>query len=251
VLVAIFAGLALRYAMARDFQTHRRWALRLFLAVGAAWMYRITFFLTLLIFKGPIGFDPVTFRGPYLSFMSFAQYLVPLGILQVYFWARDGRSAGRRIAMACGLFILTLGMAAGTFAVSMAVWVPDVKAGFDKRGSIAETLSSTIASNGVDQAVRQYHDLKATQFAAYDFSESELNNLGYQLLRAKKLKEAIRILQLNIEAYPKSSNVYDSLGEAYMDDGNKPLAIVNYQKSLDLNPNNRGAVLMLKKMKAQ
>jgi len=251
VLVAIFAGLALRYAMARDFQTHRRWALRLFLAVGAAWMYRITFFLTLLIFKGPIGFDPVTFRGPYLSFMSFAQYLVPLGILQVYFWARDGRSAGRRIAMACGLFILTLGMAAGTFAVSMAVWVPDVKAGFDKRGSIAETLSSTIASNGVDQAVRQYHDLKATQFAAYDFSESELNNLGYQLLRAKKLKEAIRILQLNIEAYPKSSNVYDSLGEAYMDDGNKPLAIVNYQKSLDLNPNNRGAVLMLTKMKAQ
>ena len=250
VLVVICAGLALRYAVARDLQTHRRWALRLFLVVSAAWTYRITFFLTLLIFKGPVGFDPVTFRGPYLSFMSFAQYLVPLAILEVYFWARDGGGAARRMAMAGGLFVLTLGMAAGTFAVTMAVWVPDVKAGFDKRTSIAETLSATISSTGMDQAIQQYHDLKASQPATYDFEESELNNLGYQLLRAKKLKDAIRIFQLNVEAYPRSSNVYDSLGEAYMDDGNKPLAIANYQKSLDLNPNNHGGALMLQKLRA-
>ncbi len=58
-------------------------------------------------------------------------------------------------------------------------------------------------------------------------------------------------MQLNVEAYPKSSNVYDSLGEAYMDEGEKPLAIANYQKSLELNPKNHGAVLMLKKLSTQ
>ena len=60
----------------------------------------------------------------------------------------------------------------------------------------------------------------------------------------------IAFKELNIEAYPQSGNVYDSLGEAYMDDGNKPQAIANYQKSLQLNPKNGGAVKMLQKLNA-
>jgi len=67
--------------------------------------------------------------------------------------------------------------------------------------------------------------------------------LGYQLIRAKKFGEAIRVLQLNVEVYPRSGNIYDSLAEAYMDDGNKSLAIANYEKSLQFNPKNFGAVL--------
>jgi tetratricopeptide (TPR) repeat protein len=148
------------------------------------------------------------------------------------------------------LFVLTLGMVAGIFAVSMAVWLPQVKAAYDPRKSIAETLSATISSSGIDAAVKQYHDLRAAAPATYDFDEPELNGLGYQLIRVKKFKEAIRIFQLNVDVYPHSSNVYDSLGEAYMDDGDKPLAIANYQKSLELNPNNRGAVAMLHKLNA-
>src|SRR5215469_9968580 len=70
------AAMALRYAMARDFKTHRRWALRLFLVTSAAYFYRIVFFLTLAVFKGPVGFDPATFTGPFPTIMSFAQYLV-------------------------------------------------------------------------------------------------------------------------------------------------------------------------------
>jgi len=76
----------------------------------------------------------------------------------------------------------------------------------------------------------------------------ELNILGYQLIAAKKFKEAIGIFQLNVEAYPKSSNAYDSLGEAYMDIGRKPEAITNYGKSLELNPKNRNAAKMLQKL---
>jgi tetratricopeptide (TPR) repeat protein len=148
------------------------------------------------------------------------------------------------------LFVLTLVMVAGLFAVAMAQWVPQVKAAIDSRGSIAEALSATIASRGIDAAAKQYHDLKAAEPSTYNFAEDELNALGYQLIRAGKLKEAIRILQLNVEANPQSGNVYDSLGEAYMDDGNKPQAIANYQKSLQLNPKNRGAVQMLQKLNA-
>jgi tetratricopeptide (TPR) repeat protein len=250
VLIWLCAAMALRYAMARDFKTHRRWALRLFLVASAAWFLRLAFFLTLLIFRGPFGFDPVTFRGPFLTIMTFAQYLVPLAVLEIYLRAQDRPGALRRIATAGMLFVLTLGMVAGIFAVSMAVWLPQVKAAYDPRKSIAETLSATISSSGIDAAVKQYHDLRAAAPATYDFDEPELNGLGYQLIRVKKFKEAIRIFQLNVDVYPHSSNVYDSLGEAYMDDGDKPLAIANYQKSLELNPNNRGAVAMLHKLNA-
>jgi predicted Zn-dependent protease len=86
--------------------------------------------------------------------------------------------------------------------------------------------------------------------STYNFDEGELDDLSYRLIRVKKFKDAIRIFQLNVEAYPKSSNVYDSLAEAYMDDGNKAQAIANYQKSLALDPKNINAVQMLEKLKA-
>jgi uncharacterized membrane protein len=248
VLIWLCGGMALRYALARDFRTHRRWALRFFLVVSGSWFFRIGFFLSLLIFKGPFGFDPTTFRGPFLTFMSFAQYLIPLAVLEIYLRAQDRPGVLRRMATAGMLFVLTLVMVAGLFAVATAQWVPQVKAAYDPRTSIAETLSATIASSGIDAAAQQYHDLKAALPATYNFDEDELNNLGYVFIRAKKFMEAIRILQLNVEAYPQSSNVYDSLGEAYADAGNKPLAIANYQKSLQLNPKNTGAVVMLQKL---
>ena len=251
VLIWICAGMALHYALARNFRTHRRWALRLFMATSASWFYRIVFFLTLLIFRRPVGFDPATFTGPFPSFMSFGQFLLPLAVLEIYFRTQDRPGAGRRMAMAAGLFVLTLAMVAGLFAVTMAVWVPDVKAGFDPRRSISETLAATIATSGIDQATAQYHELKATQPTIYNFDEDQLNSLGYRLINAKKFSDAVRVLQLNADAYPKSSNAYDSLGEAYMDYGIKPLAIANYERAVQLDPNNVNAARMLQKLKAQ
>jgi tetratricopeptide (TPR) repeat protein len=67
-------------------------------------------------------------------------------------------------------------------------------------------------------------------------------------LRAKKLPEAIAYFKLNVEFYPNSFNVYDSLGEAYMANGDKELAITNYKKSLELNPQNTHGAEMLKKL---
>ena len=250
VLIMVCAVMALRCALARDFKNHRRWALRLYLVVSASLFIRAGIFLSLLLNRGPFFFDGVTFTGPFLTFISFAQYLVPLTVLELYLRTQDHPGAGRRSAMAAGLFVLTIALVGGIFAVTVAVWVPNVKAALDSRKSIAETLSATIASSGVDQAVAQYHQLRASAPATYNFDENQLNTLGYQLLRTNKFKDAIRIFQLNVEAYPQSSNPYDSLGEAYMDDGDKHQAIANYQKSLQLNPKNANGVRMLQKLKA-
>lgn len=115
---------------------------------------------------------------------------------------------------------------------------------------IAETLFNTVTEKDVQTAIRQYRELKATQKDAYDFSEPQLNGLGYQLMQMKRVKDAIEIFKLNVEMFPQGFNTYDSLGEAYMVNGDKQLAIQNYQKSLELNPKNTGAVEKLKKLDA-
>lgn len=116
--------------------------------------------------------------------------------------------------------------------------------------SIAETLTKTIAEKDIAAAVQQYRELKATKAKEYDFSEGELNTLGYQLLQNRKSREAIEIFKLNVEAYPEAFNTYDSLGEAYMVNGDKDLAIANYKKTLELNPNNAGATKALASLTA-
>ena len=114
---------------------------------------------------------------------------------------------------------------------------------------IAPLIYKAIASDGIDPAIQKYRDLKKSQPDAYNFQEAQLNTLGYNLMQNGKIKEAIRIFQLNVEIYPASGNVYDSLAEAYMKNGDKQLAIENYEKSLKLDSANTNAVEMLKKLK--
>jgi len=251
VLILICAAMALRYAMARNFATHRRWALRLYLVVSASLFIRAASILfPLAPVSGPFGFDPSTFSGPFLTELAYAQYLVPLAILELYLRTQAKPGAARRFAMAAALFIVTIALGAGIATASASVFLPHIKAAFDSRRSIADTLAATIASSGIDAAIQQYRGLKATQPTVYNFDENELNALGYDLIKSRKLDAAVRVFQLNVEAYPQSGNVYDSLAEAYMDEGNKPVAIADYNKSLQVNPKNRNAVQMLKKLNA-
>jgi Flp pilus assembly protein TadD len=82
-----------------------------------------------------------------------------------------------------------------------------------------------------------------------DIGEGTLNGLGYTLLQGGQTQDAIILFQRNVQEYPQSSNVYDSLGEAYMKAGQKDLAIANYEKSLQLDPKNQNDVEILKKLK--
>ena len=71
---------------------------------------------------------------------------------------------------------------------------------------------------------------------------------GNQLLRSGKAREAIEIFKLNVEAYPQGFNTYDSLAEAYMAINDRALALQNYKKSLELNPNNTNATEIVKRL---
>ena len=118
------------------------------------------------------------------------------------------------------------------------------------RQPISEVMMKTIQEKDVAAAVQEYRDLKASQPGAYDFSVNELIRLGYELIRVGKIPEAIGIFKLSVETYPTSFNTYDSLAEAYMDHGDRDLAIKNYKKSLELNPGNTNAAEKLKQLAA-
>jgi tetratricopeptide (TPR) repeat protein len=104
-------------------------------------------------------------------------------------------------------------------------------------------LYGAIQHKGIDEALKNYP-------GGQPLDEESMNNLGYQLLAEKKYKEAIRIFELNAAAYPKSSNAWDSLAEAYLTSG-RELAVQYYKKSLDLNPENSNAAAMLKKLESK
>jgi Predicted membrane protein (DUF2306) len=177
LLIMVCAAMALRSAIGRDFKTHRRWALRLFLVVSGVWFVRVGLMLSFLLFKGPVGFDPRTLQGPFITFLAYGSYLIPLAVLELYLRAeRAGATA--RLAMAAALLVLTVAMGAGVVAATMGSWVPKIKAAYDGRPSIHQTLSATIASDGIDAAVRPYHQLKSAQPATYNFDPRELNSLG-------------------------------------------------------------------------
>lgn len=113
--------------------------------------------------------------------------------------------------------------------------------------SVSLKMARLIKDKGVDAAVSSYRELISRYPRDY-FVENDLNALGYQRLREKDVKGAIMLFKLNVEMFPKASNPYDSLGEAYMADGQNALAIENYRRSLELNPKNTNAAEMLKKL---
>jgi cytochrome c-type biogenesis protein CcmH/NrfG len=115
---------------------------------------------------------------------------------------------------------------------------------------IGEEMARGIKERGVAAAIDRYKQLFGSHSKDYYFDENELNELGYSLLRQNKISDAIEIFKLNCSSYSDGYNTYDSLGEAYMLDGNNDLAIQNYKRSLQLNPRNTNAVEKLKTLGA-
>lgn len=117
--------------------------------------------------------------------------------------------------------------------------------------SIAQAIYPRLRAKGVEAAIKAYIALRASD-TTYDFNESELNSLGYQLLsRDKRPADAVAIFELNTRQFPGSSNAFDSLGEAYEVDNNRALAIASYRTAVALDSTNFHAVRMLKKLQPQ
>ncbi len=92
---------------------------------------------------------------------------------------------------------------------------------------------------GVARARQMFEAAKKKDPRAFLFPESAVNALGYERLQKGDTKEAIEVFRLNELAYPRSANVYDSLGDAYVADGQRELALQYSEKALkvlDQNP---------------
>lgn len=120
----------------------------------------------------------------------------------------------------------------------------------NKAKSVGIEMYSTIKSQGIEAAIKQYSELKKRKPNEYQFDDGQLNTLGYSLFCQNKNDDAIKILELNAAIFSCSEIVFDSLAEVYMYSGQKHLAIQNYEKVLYLNPNNDHAKNILVKLKA-
>jgi len=116
-----------------------------------------------------------------------------------------------------------------------------------------QSISQTLKENNhlpIKEQVALYLKLKKESPDAYNFeNEDELTMYGYSYLWGNEVTEAIEIFKLIVQQFPNSSNPYDSLGEGYMVNGDNELAILNYEKSLALNPDNFNAEDQIERIK--
>ena len=112
--------------------------------------------------------------------------------------------------------------------------------------SVAYSMLEVINEKGLPAGLAHFESIKASD--DYDLNENEMNQVGYELLQSEKIDEALAVFKINMDKFPKSSNVYDSYAEALMNKGNDELAITYYRKSVELNPNNQNGIDYLKKL---
>jgi len=117
--------------------------------------------------------------------------------------------------------------------------------------SLQREMIALLASEGYEAASARYAEIWRDHGDdyVYNLDESVLNVIGYDMMGVGMNELALGLFKLNTQGYPDASNVWDSLAECYMEMGNKPHAIENYEKSLQLNPANGNAQVMLDRLR--
>ncbi|HEY6401836.1 MAG TPA: serine hydrolase, partial [Blastocatellia bacterium] len=120
---------------------------------------------------------------------------------------------------------------------------------YESYKSPARSLFKHTLAKGAEAALSEYREWRNGRPAGEAVNEDRLNQIGLDLLRMRRVKDAIEVLKQNVADYPQSFNVYDSLGEAYAANGDRELAIKNYERSIELKPDNKGGIEALKKLR--
>lgn len=111
--------------------------------------------------------------------------------------------------------------------------------------SAVREYGRTLVTKGVEAANAELATMQKDS-AHYSLVEGEFNILGYDLMANNKLNLALAAFKTNMQLFPRSWNVYDSYGEALLQNGEKAEAIKMYKKSVELNPENENGVRVLK-----
>ena len=112
-----------------------------------------------------------------------------------------------------------------------------------------EAFRSELGRQGFDRAADVYAEMRKDK-SDFKLDETAVNSWGYDLMGDSHLPEAIDLFKLNVQIYPDSGGALDSLGEAYMESGQKQLAVESYKKSLEKAPMNENAKEKLKELEA-
>ncbi len=126
ILIVLCTLMAYRNAAKRNFRAHQEWALRLFLTVSGTWFFRIGLFFWLTIHQGPVGFDPKSFSGPFLSILSFAQSLLPLIIVELCFAAKRSKQKLMTFCASIAVIISCVVIGIGITSASLGLWLPRI-----------------------------------------------------------------------------------------------------------------------------
>jgi hypothetical protein len=117
--------------------------------------------------------------------------------------------------------------------------------------SYADVVAEARNNRDISVFIKKYRDFRNNPQRKFINTEDRMNQFGYQLLEAKRIDDAIEVFKLNVEAYPQSANVYDSLGDAYQAAGKKEEAIKAYEKALSINPAYASSLENLRRLKGQ
>lgn len=117
-----------------------------------------------------------------------------------------------------------------------------------RNATIKELYDALKGGDGND-AVAKYNQLKKDFPNQYNFNPYPINRAGIWLLEKNRIKDAISLFDFCTKEFPDSWNAFNYLGDAYIKDGQIDLAITNYEKSLELNPNNENVKTVLKELK--
>jgi pimeloyl-ACP methyl ester carboxylesterase len=112
-----------------------------------------------------------------------------------------------------------------------------------------EALRIEVGKQGFDHLAAIY---AAMQKEKSDFKPGEefLHDWSTDLVLEARLSEAIDVLKLACQLYPESSDGLESLGAAYMNSGQKQLAIDAFNKALELDPENGDLLEKLKSLQS-
>lgn len=129
VYIICSALITAKYALGRRFDQHRKWALRLFMVVSGVWFFRIGLMGWLVLQGGPVGFDPKTFSGPFLTTLAILTYAVPLpwAVLEMYFYAQKTQKQPLVIAVSLVILIASVLMTIGIAGATMGMWLPRIR----------------------------------------------------------------------------------------------------------------------------
>jgi CubicO group peptidase (beta-lactamase class C family) len=119
---------------------------------------------------------------------------------------------------------------------------------FEKKN--VELFWTRMDKEGYDHASAIAMDLKRKD-TAFTIPQTDLNDLGFIMIGRNKKKEAVEIFKYDVEAYPNDGDAYNGLAQAYEENGDKQLAINNYKKSVELNPQNNFAADRIKQLGAE